>query len=341
LLLVRIQLSCKLVHGDLDGLGYSLFISVLEGNVLLRENLAHKLCELSCNLGRCGLLYGELDGTGNLNRCNRGSRSFWFAETITTITRKIVAVITELLCEIENAITTRSKGTVNATGSIGSIGILKSLITFFASIYFSITTEHGNELAGSRAAIGEIRRMEGRFTLFSEEGLENAITAETRLQFTSGAAAIKIPTIAIVTFFCNTNDSITTNTCGSNNGNLENTHGTTTISGEGVSVITFFSRIYGTISTYIICNGGRIGEGERRILGGRIGEGEGGILGGRIGEGEGGILGGSIGEGERRILGGRIGEGEGGTLGGRIGKGERRILGGSIGEGEGGTLGGT
>jgi len=187
---------------------------------------------LSCHL--CGD-----DGSGG---------SFRTAEAVTAVSRTSVSVITDLLIRIQRTVSAGCQRTVHTAGSIGAVGVSCSFVTFFTGICLSVSAEDGDIVTVHTATERETRRMEGRLTLFTEEFLNDAVSAETCFQFTLSGTSIEVTTVSVITLFVVSDDTVSADIETCHTGDLSATTGAATVSGDVVPVITLFTDGDDTVS---------------------------------------------------------------------------------------------
>jgi len=134
---------------------------------------------------------------------------FAHAVLITAVPFDQIAVVA-LFHTIQHAVTTTWKGTILATESVGSIGILQTGITLFTRINHAVPAESEDEMTVCRAAIGQSRTQDRRFALLSEGTLDDRVSAGTPFEVAVSGTAIEITTIGIITFFSGIEDSVAT-----------------------------------------------------------------------------------------------------------------------------------
>ena len=139
----------------------------------------------------------------------RSYEAFAHAVLITAVSFDQIAVVA-LFHTIQNAVTTTWKGAVQATESVGSIGILQTGIAFFSRINLIVPAEREDEAAVGSTAVGQSRTQDRRFTLLSEGTLNDRVPAESSFEVAVSGTAIEITKVGIVTFFSGIEDSVAT-----------------------------------------------------------------------------------------------------------------------------------
>lgn len=173
-----------------------------------------KRLHLPC-LGSVALLHGLLSNgrfrqVEHLGRERRRCRTFKGAAGTAAVGADAVAVVTLLgLSGVYDAVAATGETAVEAAKRVLGVAVLAGAVALFAVVDGAVTAEGRHKAAIRTAAVGQGCVVGGRFTLFVEKGLHNAVAATSSLQKTVRAAAVEVACVSVVTFFARPEGAVT------------------------------------------------------------------------------------------------------------------------------------
>lgn len=99
--------------------------------------------------------------------------------------------------------------TIGTTIGIGSIAVLRPVITLFARVYRTVATSWGNK-ATADTAVGQGSVMCTLFTLLTKQALDNTVSTHTDFKFAATATAVVVSAITVITLFADFQQSVAT-----------------------------------------------------------------------------------------------------------------------------------